>query len=90
MHSSARRLAVVLIACVATANLLSTSDSRADACDEAPTGVVTSDYSLDFTVPVGLMPDPPMTASRPSTTCTESSRCTPPASAPTCSTGRPC
>jgi hypothetical protein len=37
---------------------MSASDSRADDCDEAPTGVVASDYSLDFTVPVGLMPDP--------------------------------
>ncbi|MEU9144550.1 alpha/beta hydrolase [Streptomyces sp. NPDC048349] len=27
-------------------------------CDRAPTGVQTSDYWLDFTVPAGLMPDP--------------------------------
>jgi dienelactone hydrolase len=51
-------LAVGLItATAASGNLLGAAKSGADSCDRVPTGVDTSDYFLDFTVPPGLMPD---------------------------------
>jgi hypothetical protein len=62
MHPMTRRwrvlLAVGLItATAASGNLLGAAKSGADRCDRVPTGVDTSDYFLDFTVPPGLMPD---------------------------------
>jgi hypothetical protein len=61
--SRSRRWRVVLAVCLITGaagsgNLLSAATSAADICDKTPTGVTTSDYFLDFTVPAGLMPDP--------------------------------
>jgi pimeloyl-ACP methyl ester carboxylesterase len=60
--SRCRRWRVLLAVCLITGaagsgNLMYAATSAADVCDEAPTGVTTSDYFLDFTVPAGLMPD---------------------------------
>jgi pimeloyl-ACP methyl ester carboxylesterase len=40
------------------ATLVTPISSRADDCDTIPTGIETTDYSLPFEVPAGLMPDP--------------------------------
>ena len=53
------RAALTLCVCLLMAGTsLTAAKSWAVDCDTAPTGVETTDYSLPFEVPVGLMPDP--------------------------------
>jgi pimeloyl-ACP methyl ester carboxylesterase len=53
------RTALTLFLCTLMAgSALAATKSWAVDCDTVPTGVETTDYSLPFEVPVGLMPDP--------------------------------
>ena len=53
------RAALACCACLVLAgSVLTTAVSWAVDCDTSPTGVETTDYSLPFEVPAGLMPDP--------------------------------
>ena len=53
------RAALVCCACLGLAgSFLTATVSWAVDCETVPTGVETTDYSLLFEVPAGLMPDP--------------------------------
>src|SRR6476469_6688674 len=53
------RAALACCACLVLAGgFLTTAVAWAVDCDTSPTGVETTDYSLPFEVPAGLMPDP--------------------------------
>jgi pimeloyl-ACP methyl ester carboxylesterase len=53
------RSALALLACLVMAGgFMTVTKSGAVDCDAVPTGIETTDYSLPFEVPSGLMPDP--------------------------------